>query len=715
MSKRASLLLLLGSSAGVAHAQAWDPMERFHHPHATRPAPRPQPRPAQPAPPVPEPEASPPAVVPQVSVPPAEAPPVYQQPAYPQPAPVYAPPATWSGGSIAVDIDRWNGLRQSDALPFSAYATFLLAHRGWPGEAAMRRTAEQKAGQADAYAADVLRFFAAFPPASPAGHAAFALALQGSGRLAEAREQARQAWTGGAMPVDLEQRLSGAFGSTFSADDHDRRLEALLGNGDTQSAGRSLAFASPGRRPLYDARLALQTRAPDANDRANALDPAARRDPGLLFDQVVWLKNGNQIAAARAMLASRPTFDRPIASPGRYLDTALALARGAAADGNWQQVYGIASKLEDLYAPGTDVSDHPYDERDDYTSLAWLGGTTALFRLGRPADAARLFDLYGRAARSPQTRAKGFFWAARAAATAGNTTQASVWLEQAARNPDQFYGQLALARLGRTPPPPAPAPPLDPAARAAFNAQPLVAAIRYLGSVGRRGDQTIFVRALAAHLDNDRDRNLAGELGRSIGRPDLGVWTAREARSVGDTFYAPAAFPEVTIPPAYAQQWSFAHGIMRQESSFERSAVSNAGARGMMQLMPATARQSASRVGVPYDLGRLTEDPQYNILLGNHFLSELMDEWGGNAVLVAAAYNAGSGNVRRWIASNGDPRLPGTDVVRWIEEIPFQETRNYVQRVLENTVVYDLMNPSRGNVPLRNRLSTLLGQGQYGG
>jgi soluble lytic murein transglycosylase len=430
----------------------------------------------------------------------------------------------------------------------------------------------------------------------------------------------------------------------------------------------------------------------------------------LILDQARWLNATTQPAAARQLLASRAPFDRPPVNAARWLDTALSLARGAANDRNWYVAYGIASKLDDLYAPGTDVSLRFYDERDDYTSLAWLGGSTALFRLNRPTDAARLFELYGRAARSPQTRAKGFYWAARAATAAGNAAQASAWFEQAAASPDQFYGQLALERLGRTPPAPPTLPPADPAERAAFNARPLVAAVRYLGAAGRRSDQAIFVRALAASLDNDRDREMAGEFGRSIGRPDLGVWAAREARADGDNFYDRAAFPEVPIPPAYAVNWSIAHGIIRQESSFDRTSVSNAGARGLMQLMPPTARHSAGRVGASYDFSRLTDDPQYNVLLGSAYLSELMDDWGGNTVLVAAAYNAGPGNVRRWIAANGDPRLPGTDVVRWIEEIPFSETRNYVQRVIENTVVYDLMNPNRAGQPARNRISYYLGQ-----
>ena len=156
---------------------------------------------------------------------------------------------------------------------------------------------------------------------------------------------------------------------------------------------------------------------------------------------------------------------------------------------------------------------------------------------------------------------------------------------------------------------------------------------------------------------------------------------------------ARAAFPEVPIPGAYRQHWAAAHGIMRQESSFERTAQSPVGARGMMQLMPATAAAEARRLGVPFSVGRLIEDPTYNILLGSHHLSGLMERNGNNLVLVAVAYNAGQGRVPQWIARNGDPRMSGVDMLRWIEDIPFSETRNYVQRVVENAMVYDLMDP----------------------
>src|SRR6185503_14514616 len=155
---------------------------------------------------------------------------------------------------IAADIARWDALRQSDSLPFSAYATFLAGHRGWPGEAAMRRAAEQRVALEPISPGEVLRFFSAFPPLTPAGHAAQAFALQSTGRPEEARAAARRAWTAGVLPLDVEQRLLAAFGGSFAGDDHDRRMEVLLGNGDSQSAARTLMWAPAARRSLYEAR-----------------------------------------------------------------------------------------------------------------------------------------------------------------------------------------------------------------------------------------------------------------------------------------------------------------------------------------------------------------------------------------------------------------------------------------------------------------------------
>jgi soluble lytic murein transglycosylase len=632
------------------------------------------------------------------------------QPVFAPPPPPPAAPAYSVSPSLGAGLASWTALRQSDNLPFSSYSYFLLAHRGWPGEAAMRKTAE-KADTSGASPSDVIAFFRAFPPLTNNGHARLALALLAGGQSDEARAEARAAWQGGVLGQADEQLILGTFGGALSQDDHDRRMEALLAGGDTQSALRTLPLASAARRPLFETRLALRARAADAADRLAALGPGYEADAGLLADRANWLRNTNQFAAARQSLASRPALAAPPANAETWYETLLTMARGAATDNQWTIAWQIASRLDDAYPPGTDVSARPYGERDDYTSLAWIAGTTALNRLGRPADAVGMFERYARAARSPQTRSKGYYWAARAAYAAGQPQQSNAYLEQAAAVPDQFYGQLALERLGRRveAPPMAPVQP-DPVQRAAFASRPLVEATRLLGQTGQYGDQTLFVRALAQQAETDSERALTADFGRQIGRADLGVWVAREARNKGATFYARSGFPEVPLAPAYARHWTLAHAITRQESSFDRAAISNAGARGMMQLMPGTAREVAGKIGLPYAIGSLTADPSYNMMLGTSYLSTLLDQWGGNATLAVASYNAGTGNVRRWIQDNGDPRSPGADVVRWIEAIPFSETRNYVQRVLENAVVYDAIYPQRGYGPDRNRLSFYLGK-----
>ncbi|HEY0626351.1 MAG TPA: lytic transglycosylase domain-containing protein [Allosphingosinicella sp.] len=627
----------------------------------------------------------------------APAAPVVQQPQYPV------------SGSIASAVTRWKSLRQTDGLPFVSYSSFLTSYRGWPGEESMRRSAE-RAINAGTLARDIVSYFNVHPPLTAKGQAAYAVALNGTGQPNEARSQAKLAWAKGAMPREDEDRLLALFGASLTPQDHERRMDALLDNGDLQSAQRTLSFIATPRRALYDARIALQTRAPDAMSRVSALGAGANSDAGLVMDRANWLRSTSQPAAARALLAQPKTLTTRPANVEKYYEALLAMAKGAANDRQWGTVYGITSQIDQAYAPGTDVSLQSYGERDEYTSLAWLGGTTAFYQLGRPADAVTMFDRYGRGSRSPQTRAKGFYWAGRAAQQAGQSARANSFFSQAAAYPDQFYGQLALERLGRPVPPPVAQPAASPAVRASFEQRPLVQATRLLGQLGQHQDQSVFIRQLGEELKTDEERALAAELGLRIGRPDLGVWAARGARTSGASFYTRGAFPQVSIPPAYTHQWTLNHAIMRQESSFDRAAMSQVGARGMMQLMPGTARETAGKLGLSYDLSRLTGDPQYNIMLGSKYFADLMNRYGNYAPLAVAAYNAGPGNVNKWLRENGDPRTPGVDVIRWIEEIPFFETKNYVQRVLENAVAYDAMNPARARSPQNMRLSYYLGK-----
>ncbi|MFS0736316.1 transglycosylase SLT domain-containing protein [Sphingomonas sp. 1P06PA] len=636
--------------------------------------------------------------------------PIANDPTAPLPGAVLAPPparapvamaATPAYDPLSSAVAEWNRLRQSDSFAFSEYARFLVAHPGWPGEAAMRRAAEKRI-DATVAPAQIVSYFAAMPPLGVTGHARHAEALAAMGRTAEAQAAARRAWTTGILSPPDEVLLFGRFGSAFTPQDHDRRMETLLWARATAPAVRQIAYVSPARRPLYDARLALQT----GRGEIARFD----QDAGYAIDRARWMRDNGQSAAARAYLAGPLRFDAPPTDPAAYLDGLLLHARGAANDNQSTIALGIAQKAALAYPAGTAVRDKPLAERDDYTSLVWLGGITALKKLARPAEAAQLFQDYARAAQTPQTQTKGLYWAGRAAQAAGNSAQGNAWLGEAATHPDQFYGQLSAERLGTTPmlPPDMPVA-VDPARRDAFQRQEIVRVARLLGAQRRWQDQSLFIRTIAGSAKTPEEHQLAADLSRSIGRPDLAVMVSRSARAGG---HEPMrfGFPTIAVPPAMADNWTMIHAISRQESQFDREATSRVGAKGLMQLMPGTAREQAGKIGLPYDYTRLTSDPQYNVMLGSSFYQRMLSYYGGNHVLAVASYNAGPGNVNKFIRANGDPRLPGVDVLDWIEAIPLSETRGYVQRVLENAVVYDQLNPQGPRMTTRNRLSSYLGR-----
>ncbi|QNE33282.1 lytic transglycosylase domain-containing protein [Sphingomonas sp. NBWT7] len=619
-------------------------------------------------------------------------------------------------GAIAAAIAQWRALQQTDSLPFDSYAGFLMAHPGWPNEAANRRAAEKQAGTGYATPGSVVAYFRRFPPQTAGGGVAYARALQASGAPAEAYEAARTAWRRGALSPGDEAALLTSFAGALRPEDHDARMDALLWQGSTGLAARQIVLTSPARRSLFEARLAFRTDAQSASALAAANDAIGGSDAGYVADKAVWLRNSGASPSARGWLARARASG--MTKPGNveeFYEVLLTNARGAAADNQHQTAYDIARQADDAYPAGTDVSKKPYGERDDYTSLVWLAGQTALNKLGRPADAMTMFDRYGRGSQSPQTRAKGFYWAGRAAEAAGRSADRDAFFNRAAGYRDQFYGQLAIEHLRRplvAPPPLAPRT-IDPATRQAFFARETVRAAQFLGAIGQYQDQSAFVKVIAGSVSSDADHFLSDELSRTIRRPDLAVMVGRAAMQNGLTDYSAIAFPTVAVPSGYDNQWTMIHAIARQESQFDRAAISSAGARGLMQLMPGTAREQAGKIGLPYDTGRLISDTSYNAQLGSSYFRRVFDSY-GSYPLAVAAYNAGPGNVNKWLRANGDPRTGGVDMVDWIEAIPFTETRNYVQRVLENAVVYDLMNPSRARSRGPANLSWYLGRNRTG-
>ena len=643
----------------------------------------------------------------------AAAPPAFAQDTL-APLPTLRSAVVPSSAGIADTLATWNALRRSDAQPFSSYADFLIRHPGFPGEAQLRKAAEARLSPDGALPMLVASFFLRYPPLSASAALRLAEAQDALGQRDAARASAKRAWALGPLSPDDEARLIARFGSALTTNDYDARTDRLLWSRAATAAARSVTLASPVRQPLFDARIAMQAKLPEAATKSALTTDAGRGDAGWLVDRAAWLRATGQEAAARALLASPRRLNAPPLDPDRWLSTLYSFAKAASDDGQTPTAYDIARQLEDAYPAGTDIRQRPLSERDNYTNLAWLAGNLALNRLGRPGDAVALFDRYNRAAQTPQTQVKGLYWAGRAAQAAGRTAEAQSYYTRAAVFFDQFYGQLAAERTGQ----PLVVPPvtrtieISAAQRDAFFGSEVVRATQYLGQTGDWATQSLFVRAIAAAAESDVEHVLGAELAIRLNRPDLGVMIGRSAGAAGLRDYVRTGFPTIPVSADIQPSWTMIHAIARQESQFDRKIVSRAGARGLMQLMPGTAREVAGKVGVAYDAGSL-DDPSFNASLGSWYFGTLMTRYNGSYPLAVAAYNAGAGNVNKWIAANGDPRAPGADVLAWIEAIPFKETRDYVQRVLENAVVYEMLNPRPGP-PRKYPLSSFLGKSNPG-
>ncbi|WP_298467218.1 lytic transglycosylase domain-containing protein [uncultured Erythrobacter sp.] len=597
--------------------------------------------------------------------------------------------------AIGSAISMWEYLQETRNLGFAEYANFALAHPEFPRTDIIRLRAEGALENEAPSSAALIQYFSAQPPLTNTARARYALSLASEQR-SEAFDVALQAWRGGEMSGPAEAYLSGLYGSRFTAEDHAARMDALLWQGEREAAARLMMKVDGETRQIAMARLSLLN-GTMPRDAGLAIPNAANRDAGFTFNLVNHLRSKRRTGEAISLLANRPLFSAPAFDAEELVGDMLDVAEAASVS----DTVRIASKIDDLFAPGTDISKGSFRLRDRYTDLMWKGGTNALWRMGDGRSAAPLFARYGMAARTPLTKSKGFYWAGRAARQAGMADEATRYFEMAAEWPHYYYGQLSISALGRSMPQFAPLPALDIAAetRAEFNRQPLTQAIRAIAA-NRRDWRTErrFFQAIGEAATTPEELVLVSELARDTGLNEMAVVVGMEAGENGMKGFERVGFPTVRTP--VVNDWTMVHAITRQESEFDRTRKSHANAIGMMQLLPSTAREEAGILGVRYLSASLTADPQYNIRLGDAHFARRMDLYGGAYPLAIASYNAGPGRVRQWLRLNGDPRRGDIDWVTWIEKIPANfETRYYVMRVIGNAVSYSHMYPEQAGLP----------------
>lgn len=576
-------------------------------------------------------------------------------------------------GQVAVDIIEWKRLRTEGEGAFADYRAFLEQNDDWPDLNLIRERGEAKIPR---MAADsqVIAYFSNQGPQTGHGVLRFADALKSAGQETKADEELIRAWTSMSMSARDERTMRSAHAKLLKPY-HAERLDFALWQEDIAAARRMLPLAGADWEDLAKARLALQRSAGGVDELIAAVPDHLAGDPGLAHDRALWRFSKRRHEDAADLILTQSANAKALGRPQAWAYMRSFLAREAMQAGNGRRAYDLARN-------------HYLEQGEDYADLEWLAGYIALRYLDRPGDALFHFRRFSAAANSPISLGRAGYWEGRALEKMGWRQHAMEAYRKAAKHQTSFYGLLAAEKVGAT---------MDPAITGRIGADAqrrteiensrAVQAAGLLYWAGEHEDAEHFFSHLAATLPEEYLVPL-GDYALRLGDPHMAVKVGKQIARRGVVAIR-AYFPlkdlgsgELPVPEALALS------IARRESEFNNTVVSGAGARGLMQLLPTTARQMARRAGLPYVRGRLTRDAAYNARLGSFYLDHLIKRLGNNIVLVSASYNAGPSRARRWIKERGDPRARNVDVIDWIEHIPFRETRNYVMRVAESLPVY---------------------------
>lgn len=577
---------------------------------------------------------------------------------------------------LALKLVRWlTYAGQKSGATFHQISSFMSQSQGWPKLKLLQQRAEEAIDD-KIPDGELISWFKKNPPVSIDGQVRSGAALFNSGESEKGRDILRNAWVNGNFSKSQEKAFYRRYRRLLTGEDHVARLDRLLWEERKSSAQRMILKVAPSYRALGEARLMLSHRLGNVDKAIARVPGELKNDPGLVFERMRWRRQKGQEEAALELLAKLPDS---LPYPVKWWKERALLARDALQKGHISEAYRIAK-------------DHRLTEGAGFAEAEWLAGWIALRFLNDYAVAKNHFIAMYKAVKSPVSRSRGAYWTARAAEAMKDAPTAEQWYQIAAGNPTTYHGQLAVDRTK-----PAQGkimirePEIKAADMVAFNKHELTRVLRMLKTMGKDDAMGAFVKKLGDHNDAPGWRSMTASLANSLGRPDLAINVSKGSHEM-----IRAGYPTL-IPPGVnkasgkdAVEVPLVLAMVRQESAFYTKARSRAGALGLMQIMPRTAENTAKMLKVSYSPRRLNSDPDYNLTLGQFYLADLLKEFDGSYILALAAYNAGPARARKWVHNNGDPRTAAVDPIDWIEMIPFDETRDYVQRVLENLQVYRL-------------------------
>ncbi|WP_339744765.1 lytic transglycosylase domain-containing protein [uncultured Maricaulis sp.] len=548
----------------------------------------------------------------------------------------------------------------------------------WPRDSFIRTEAESKITDSGLSPPFIISWFEANPPTSGRGSIAMAEALLADGRTEEGEALLRETWRTSYLSLTAQSEVYRNHDSVLTAADHQARIDYLIWSNQMSAARRVLPLLQGTDHDLADARLRLAGRQSGVERAVERIPVSLQNDPGLTYERARWRRRSGMTDTVLPLLLQLPDAHSDPNALGLMWTERKLMILNLIRDQDFATAYQLAQA-------------HGMQSGADFADAEFMAGWLALIHLGQPDQAMTHFTRLRDNVSTPVSLSRASYWMARAADAAGNPELAATYYAEAGTHSTAYYGQLALAQLSDGPAQfsleaePVP----DDAARVAFEARPQIRAMRLLAEQGEDYYFRLFMYRLDDQVTDPVEGVLLANLANEYLQTRQAVRAAKQARLNG-IILPQSAYPTISLPASADRlpESALVHSIIRQETEFSQDAVSGAGARGMMQLLPSTAQATARSIGAPYRFNWLTDDRDYNISLGMHHLEDVVDQFDGSYVLALAAYNAGAHRANRWIENYGDPRDPDVDPIDWVESIPFSETRNYVQRVLENVQVY---------------------------
>ena len=565
---------------------------------------------------------------------------------------------------------------------FYDYLTFINNNPYYPRINRLKYLAEHKINLKTVSPSVVTKWFNDEEPLSDFGKIKLGEIHISKGNLEKGSKLIKEGWIKAKLSKHDLKYLRKKYKKIITVSDNIKRVDWHAWEGKYWDVQRMLRYLPKDETALYRARQLLMSRSYGVDNAINKVPEKFKNDIGLKYDRLKWRRRRGRLDSSLEILFDIPSNPVKLIRPNVWWKEREILTRSLI----YKKKYALAYKV---------CSNHSMSEGPSYAAAEWLSGWVALTFLNDPNMALQHFKNFYNNVGYPISLSRGAYWLGRTYKIIGNKQKSEELFTEASKYLNTYYGQLAFIEVN-----PKSSfvldnqPTLDKKIEKEFNKHSLINSIKLLGEI----DKTDYAKDMLKHLaSSDIEQGseiFAGKLAVEIGRYDYAIQIAKQA-SYEKRFYNEINYPIIETPPVVNKKRmpkpELVLAVIRQESEFDPTANSAVGAKGMMQLMTYTAKLISKQAKLPYSKKRLKTDPNYNIKLGSYYLTGLLEEYEGSYPFALAAYNAGPKRVKYWKKINGDPQKGKINYVDWIELVKFKETRNYIQRVLENINVYRYM------------------------